>query len=278
MEKIEHVSDTALMVAACRAIETQRPDGLVHDPLAATLAGDKGMAIARTSSSVEWMCFGIGVRSRFIDELLAAVLAQGKIEAVLNLGAGLDTRPWRADLPADLQWIEVDFEDMLEYKTERLRNERPRCKLERIAADLSMPADRERVFRAVENRPALMLTEGLLMYLPRQALAALASEVKRDSGVREWIFDVSSKELMQRVHGDMGRDIESVRAEDHLTGQEIIDVVHSHAWRTEEFRSYVHDSIKIAHDRIMKLASGQRLPERPPENDASGVYLVHSGG
>ena len=37
--QIENVSDTALMVAACRALETERPDGLVRDPFARRLAG-----------------------------------------------------------------------------------------------------------------------------------------------------------------------------------------------------------------------------------------------
>ncbi|MBZ5621004.1 MAG: class I SAM-dependent methyltransferase [Acidobacteriia bacterium] len=46
-EQIVHVSDTALMVAACRAMETVRPDGLVRDPFAGRLAGARGMAIAR---------------------------------------------------------------------------------------------------------------------------------------------------------------------------------------------------------------------------------------
>ena len=32
--QIQHVSDTALMVAACRALETVSEDGLVRDPLA----------------------------------------------------------------------------------------------------------------------------------------------------------------------------------------------------------------------------------------------------
>jgi O-methyltransferase involved in polyketide biosynthesis len=32
--EIAHVSDTALMTAACRAMETQRPHGLIRDPFA----------------------------------------------------------------------------------------------------------------------------------------------------------------------------------------------------------------------------------------------------
>jgi len=44
-DQIQHVSDTALMVAACRALETARADGLVRDPFAERLAGPRGDAI-----------------------------------------------------------------------------------------------------------------------------------------------------------------------------------------------------------------------------------------
>ena len=63
-EQIQHVSDTALMVAACRAIETARADGLVRDPFAERLAGPRGEAILHSISGWQVMCFGIGVRTR----------------------------------------------------------------------------------------------------------------------------------------------------------------------------------------------------------------------
>ena len=43
--EITHVSDTALLVAGCRAIESERPDALVRDPFAARLAGERGRAM-----------------------------------------------------------------------------------------------------------------------------------------------------------------------------------------------------------------------------------------
>ncbi len=43
--QINHVSDTALMVAACRALETELPDAFARDPFAARLAGERGFAI-----------------------------------------------------------------------------------------------------------------------------------------------------------------------------------------------------------------------------------------
>ncbi|HLH15823.1 MAG TPA: class I SAM-dependent methyltransferase, partial [Bryobacteraceae bacterium] len=55
--EIAHVSDTALMVAACRALETECADGFVHDPFAARLAGERGMAILQALPRPEMMRF-----------------------------------------------------------------------------------------------------------------------------------------------------------------------------------------------------------------------------
>src|SRR5436305_526831 len=114
--EIAHVSDTALMTAACRALETDRPDGLVKDPFAAELAGPRGMAIARAIPRLEMMCFGIGIRSRFLDQLVYETVSTYGIATVLSIGAGLDTRPWRLELPPALTWVEIDFPAMLDYK------------------------------------------------------------------------------------------------------------------------------------------------------------------
>jgi O-methyltransferase involved in polyketide biosynthesis len=59
-EQIQRVSDTALMVAACRALETARADGLVRDPFAERLAGPRGDAILHAITGWQLMCFGIG--------------------------------------------------------------------------------------------------------------------------------------------------------------------------------------------------------------------------
>src|SRR5271165_1337995 len=92
--EITHVSDTALMAAACRALESESQDGFVHDPFAARLAGERGMAMLHGLPQPEMMRFGIGIRSRFLDELLLEALALKPIATVLSVGSGLDTRPW----------------------------------------------------------------------------------------------------------------------------------------------------------------------------------------
>src|SRR4029077_254225 len=138
--EITHVSDTALMVAACRAYETELEDAFVRDPFAARLAGERGPAILRALPHANILRLGLAIRTRFVDELLLEALAAYPITTVLSIGCGLDTRPWRLDVPSILRWIEIDFADVLDYKEGIMSGEKARCRRERLSADLNDPA------------------------------------------------------------------------------------------------------------------------------------------
>ena len=82
------------------------------------------------------------IRTYLIDQAIMEEVKNG-IDMVVCLAAGLDTRPYRLDLPKNLKWIEVDLPDITKYKTEVLKDETPRCELERIILDLSLKEERE---------------------------------------------------------------------------------------------------------------------------------------
>jgi len=89
---IENVSDTAFWIAHYRAQESARPDALFRDPLAGLLAGERGKKIA-TGMPMSFMTrWTVVIRTCLIDDYLRLALVQG-VDTVLNLGAGLDTRP-----------------------------------------------------------------------------------------------------------------------------------------------------------------------------------------
>ncbi|HJT89762.1 MAG TPA: class I SAM-dependent methyltransferase, partial [Bryobacteraceae bacterium] len=214
-------------------------------------------------ASPDWMCFGVSMRSRFFDELLLG--AASGLRTVVSLGAGLDTRPWRLDLPAGLRWIEVDFPGILDYKARTLAGEKPKCQVERIPADLNDPARRAAVFGAAGG-PALMISEGVLMYLPAGTVAALAAETRAGY----WILDYPSADLMRRAHQGGIRRIESVKAKDHLNGAEVLDVVRNHGWNLLRRKTYVPDAGQAAPERVAALLEGTG---EPLADEASGVYL-----
>src|SRR3954465_10916598 len=103
---IRDISDTARWAAWCRAVESERPDALFHDPLAKVLAGEQGPAIeaAMTKGRGSTVSF-VGVGTVSFHQMLLARLAEGGIDTVLNLAGGLDTRPYRLVLPGHLRWI-----------------------------------------------------------------------------------------------------------------------------------------------------------------------------
>ena len=271
--EITHVSDTALMVAACRALESECQDGFVNDPFAARLAGERGMAILRELPRPEMMRVGIGVRSHFIDELLLTALAAQPIATVLCLGCGLDTRPWRLELPPDLRWIEVDFADMLDYKDGLMATEIPRCRRERIAADVNDPAQRRNLYAAVGPAPALMITEGLLMYLPAATVHALAVEARQQSGIAHWMADINTSAFAKAINVDMPA-VRHLQASDFLEGEQILDVVSREGWVTAARRSYLTD-LGFAMERIRRLMGDRPQPSGPPPvapDDPTGVH------
>ena len=272
--EISHVSDTALMVAACRALESEAPDGFVQDPFAARLAGERGMAMFHALPHPQTMRFGIGVRSRFLDELLLEALASEKIATVLCLGSGLDTRPWRLDLPAELRWIEVDFADMLGYKNALMAAETPRCQREFIMADANDPAQRSAIYAAVGAAPALMITEGLLMYLPAATVHALAAEAGETSGVAHWICDITTTAFMTAIGMILPQSVRDVQARGCLSGEQILETVQEEGWRTAARRSYITD-MGFAMERIQRTFGDQPRADGPPPvtpDDPTGVH------
>src|SRR2546425_4985527 len=134
---ITHVPDTARWVALYRAMESERPDALFHDPFARRLAGPQGEEIMRRLPRARAFAWPMIVRTAVMDELILRSIERDSVETVVNLAAGLDTRPYRLPLAPSLRWIEADFADVIEYKEQALIRERPACVLERRKIDLT---------------------------------------------------------------------------------------------------------------------------------------------
>jgi methyltransferase (TIGR00027 family) len=200
-QAIEHVSDTALWVAMYRAMETDRPDAHFRDPLARKLAGERGEAILRGLPDGKSAAWAMIVRTAVFDEMILKAVRERGAEVVVNLAAGLDTRPYRLDLPAGLEWIEADYPDMIDYKVARIGAEKPRCKLERVKIDLADLAARRAFFDRLNasGKKTLVITEGLLIYLTAEAVASLADDLQARKMFLWWLIDYASPALLKML-------------------------------------------------------------------------------
>jgi len=121
----------------------------------------------------------------------AEAALQERVDTVLNLGAGFDTRPFRLSLPADLRWIEVDFPALIADKNSKLRGRQPVCTVERIGLDLSDRSERRELFAAlgVESARTLLITEGLIPYFSTDQVVLLSQDAHAVPSFRYWIQD-----------------------------------------------------------------------------------------
>ncbi len=193
--EIRDVTDTARLIAMCRAIESERDDALFHDPYARRLAGPGAEQLAGKLLGGGRLPDVMAIRTKAIDDLLIRLIDQQGIDLVISLGAGLDTRPYRLSLPTSLRWVEVDLPKMITYKDEQLAGVETRCRLERYAVDLGDRAQRTHFFASIakDAKKAVVLTEGLLYYLHPTAVAELAADLHKEPVMRFWITDIVSR-------------------------------------------------------------------------------------
>jgi methyltransferase (TIGR00027 family) len=185
------VSPTAHWIAAVRARESERPDALFRDPYAAILAGDAGRAsLAASERASGGETHFLAVRTRFFDEVLCAESRAG--DAVVLLGAGLDTRAFRLPLPPDIDWYEIDEGALLATKERVLHGvgASSSCRTRQpVAVDLGGPWSEALAGAGfVAGRRTIWLAEGLLFYLSMEVAGAVLGEACRLSGPRSLIL------------------------------------------------------------------------------------------
>ena len=261
---IRNVSDTARWVAVYRAQESERPDAHFRDPFARRLAGERGEQIAKSMPLGSDSSWSMITRTYLIDQLVRAEIARGT-ELVVNLAAGLDSRPYRMELPKTLRWVEVDLPEILDYKTGVLREEEPRCSLERIPLDLADRPGRRKLFEELggKARRALIITEGLVVYLNRDQVASLAEDLAKPSSFRSWIVDIASPGLLRMLKKRMSSQLFRA-APFKFAPEEGAKFFERYGWKAIE----VHSLLKNA-ARLKRLSWFLRLMSLLPETETS---------
>ena len=249
---IRDVTDTAMWVAAYRADESDRSDALFHDTLARALAGERGEAIA-ANVKLPAVRIGVVLRTAVLDGLIGTALASGRFDAVLNLAAGLDTRPYRLDVPSGLRWVEVDMPEVITYKERIIGDAEPRCPVERISLDLSdRPARRELFALLGQTDSALLvITEGLLGYLDPESVAELAEDLRDEPHMLEWLSDISGPQVIGRVRNAGDHLKAEGRAQVRFAPAENTAFFEPHGWREVEYRALFAEAPRLGRDSVI---------------------------
>jgi methyltransferase (TIGR00027 family) len=193
-------SKTALMVCAYRARVGRWPKPLFDDPWAAQIAGDEGEAIAkRLDERYAPMGLWLALRVAYLDRLVSLAVDQLSIRQVVILGAGYDTRAAR--LPrAGVQFYEVDHPATQAAKRAVVAK-LPGYPVEAaryVACDFEHQDPIERLVANGLNPhdPALVIWEGVVMYLTEPAIRATATRLASGLDPRSVVaFDFVGKKF-----------------------------------------------------------------------------------
>ncbi|MGW4096428.1 class I SAM-dependent methyltransferase [Mycobacterium sp. NPDC004974] len=176
------VGQTALFVAASRALEARKDDPLAVDQYAEVfcraVGGEWTTAVEGTDPEHPLQTeFGEnfvnfqGARTKYFDEYFARAIEAG-VQQVVLLAAGLDSRAYRLRWADGTVVYELDQPRVLEFKRDTVDQlgEAPTAERREVAIDL-----RDDWPRALQesgfdpSRPSAWIAEGLLIYLPAAA-------------------------------------------------------------------------------------------------------------
>lgn len=240
------VAMTALGVALIRVRETARPDRLYADPLAEAFVAAARPAFdderwSRLEDLAGQFYEGRTLAVKGVDDQILEAAVQ--CPQIVLLGAGLDTRAFRLDLPRDTAFYEVDLPELFAFKEPVLAAHRaqPGCARHVVAADLR--GDWARALSAQGFRsdlPTAWIDEGVLGYIPRADAYALAATVTRLSarGSRFGLgrFQVAAAEPRYRALRELVREAPGERPVNGL-GPDGESWFAAHGWRTS-FRAW----------------------------------------
>jgi methyltransferase (TIGR00027 family) len=240
---IRSLSDTARWVAYHRATESDRPDRLFNDPYARRLAGERGALIGRKLHQNAW---AIAVRTFLFDHAISELLARKPIDMVLNLAAGLDSRPFRLPLPSSLQWIEVDLPEIVEPKRQLLVDEKPHCQLQILTEHLGDEARRRILFSELNRRAKciVVMTEGLLSYLDEDKVTSLAADLRAQPSFRYWLVEVMAPNVLAFVDRKWGKYLAAANAKMAFAAVDWRKFYRERGWELESFADMAQTALQ----------------------------------
>ena len=142
---------------------------ILHDPKAEEIWEAEGFALKGKSAS-KWLAYYMGMRAAVFDRWLKQRMEETPDAVVLHLGCGMDSRVCRVGTKG--LWYDVDFPEVIDARR-KYYTESACYKM--LGTDVCAPEYLE----AVERKNAIVVMEGISMYLNREALTALLSRLEQ---------------------------------------------------------------------------------------------------
>ena len=195
--ELTDVGMTSLVTLYCRAIESSSDEAILDDPVAVELKRrldpilrSSGVPLLRQLSEGrvhKTLRAYVAMRARHFDACARRFTARHPEGYILNLGCGFDTRFQRID-DGVVRLYDLDRSDVIRAKRGLIAETDRYRFIEASVLDTEWMAELPPV-----GTPALVLAEGLLMYLALEDVRALVCRLRERCGPAELVAEVFNR-------------------------------------------------------------------------------------
>ena len=187
------VEETGLLPLGARAAETQRSDAIMEDAKAVARLRDIDYDFKHFAH--DWKSqLAVAVRTRLLDDAVTSFIEKNPNALVINLGAGLDSRFHRLD-NGSLLWYELDLPNVMEVRRRYFQESERYRFIESSVLDFAWIAEIQQ-----NDRPVLIVAEGLLMYFARYQVRDLIRHLVRAFPGAEMLLEVLAFGALGMTH------------------------------------------------------------------------------
>jgi len=197
--------ETMLMTLSSRATQSQWQNPILRDPWAEAamqhIDYDMSKELTGVASWRMWKeigCTIVASRAATFDLLTRRFLADHPDAVVIQVGCGMDSRAFRIDPPAGVQWFDVDYPDVIDLRRQLFPE---RDAYHQIGAPLQ---DLRWLDEVPTGRPGLLLAEGVLHYLTETEVKALLNAVVGHFPGGQVIFDICNSLIVKSAGANVG--------------------------------------------------------------------------
>ncbi|MCV7413655.1 GlcNAc transferase [Mycobacterium florentinum] len=201
------LEETALLTQYARALDSRWPRPILGDSLAADIVDKIDYDFAGLGIPASVVC-QTALRAKMLDERVRAFTAAHPNAVVVDLGAGLDSGPFRVRPPAGVDWYSVDLPGVSALRRQVLPTSGRAHVLTASVADQSWPNT------IPSDRPVIVIADGLFAFLSEPVLIALFRRITtyftsgelafNDYGRIGWFSRLAVKLAPQRMFSSVG--------------------------------------------------------------------------
>ena len=183
--QLKDVSETLLIPLRARYLETQRADGIIHDPISCDILQQLEPGLSGIKEVSGMSQTGVAIRTEILDEQTRRFLEANPAAVVVNLGCGLDTRFLRLD-NGRLTWFDLDMKDVIDIRRAFFQETDRFTFIAKSVLDVSW------LDEIPKGRPTLFIAEGLFMYFTEHEIKTLLEAIKKNMPNSDILFEAMS--------------------------------------------------------------------------------------